>query len=113
MARQSYRNSQLTHNRPVALPGYSGTCPTLEIFSYDSMRYESLRSVNTAGLTHLAFAVEDVAAVLDKSKQEGGGQVGELVKTQYPNNVTAIFVYAKDIEGNIIELQSWDKHENQ
>ena len=57
----------------------------------------------------MAFEVDDVALVLQKILEEGGGQVGELIKTKYPNNVTATFVYAKDIEGNIIELQSWEK----
>lgn len=93
----------------LALPGYSEHLPTLEIFSYDSMDENQTKAINSIGLAHLAFEVDDVAAVLEKVKQEGGGQVGEIVKTQYPNHVTATFVYAKDIEENIIELQSWEK----
>ena len=37
----------------------------------------------------------------------GGEQVGEVVTAAYPNNMEAVFVYARDPEGNIIELQSW------
>ena len=37
----------------------------------------------------------------------GGGQVGEIVTAAYPNSMEAVFVYARDPEGNIIELQSW------
>jgi predicted enzyme related to lactoylglutathione lyase len=94
----------------LALPGYEGNLPTLEIFSYNDMDHNNSKVINGIGLGHLAFEVEDVAAVLQKIKEEGGGQVGELIKTEYPNHVTATFVYAKDIEGNIIELQSWEKH---
>jgi predicted enzyme related to lactoylglutathione lyase len=93
----------------LTLPGYDGSYPTLEIFTYSNMQHNSLRAVNAIGLAHLAFEVEDVAATIQKIKQEGGGQVGELIETSYPNNVTATFVYAKDIEGNIIELQSWKR----
>lgn len=93
----------------LTLPGYEEELPTLEIFSYDNMDYESRKVLNGVGLAHLAFEVDDVLEVLEKIKQEGGGQVGQLVKTEYPNNVIATFVYAKDIEGNIIELQSWKK----
>lgn len=93
----------------LALPGYEENLPTLEIFSYDAMNSDNPKMINGIGLGHLAFEVEDVEAVLEKILQEGGGQVGELVKTKYPNHVTATFVYAKDIEGNIIELQSWSK----
>ncbi len=32
---------------------------------------------------------------------------GELVKTEYSDGRKAVFVYAADPEGNIIEIQSW------
>jgi predicted enzyme related to lactoylglutathione lyase len=91
----------------LALPGYEEFLPTLEIFSYSSMNTDNPKAINSIGLAHLAFEVDDVQAILQKIKEEGGGQVGELIKTEYPNKVIATFVYAKDVEGNIIELQSW------
>jgi len=39
----------------------------------------------------------------------GGSTVGELVTASYPNGLDAVFVYARDPEGNILELQSWEK----
>ncbi|MDR3598545.1 VOC family protein [Clostridium sp.] len=102
------QNAHITGEHLV-LPGYEVSLPTLEIFSYDGMDSSNPKILNSIGLAHLAFEVDDVSAILQKIKQEGGGQVGELIKTQYPNNITATFVYAKDLEGNIIELQSWDK----
>ena len=93
----------------LTLPGYEEDHPTLEIFSYNSTDESNPKILNGIGLSHLAFKVEDVPLVLKKIIEEGGAQVGELIKTTYPNNITATFVYAKDIEGNIIELQSWEK----
>lgn len=93
----------------LSLPGYDGKLPTLEIFSYNNLNLDNPKAVNGVGLAHLAFEVEDVAVLLGRIKQEGGGQVGEIVRKEYPNHVTATFVYATDIEGNIIELQSWGK----
>lgn len=102
------KNAHVTGEH-LTLPGYEEFHPTLEIFSYNNSDSNNHKAINGIGLSHLAFEVDDVALVLQKILEEGGGQVGELIKTKYPNNVTATFVYAKDIEGNIIELQSWEK----
>lgn len=93
----------------LVLPGYGEDHPTLEIFSYGEMNSDNPKVLNGIGLGHLAFEVEDVLTVLKQILKEGGSQIGELVRTEYPNHATATFVYAKDIEGNIIELQSWSK----
>ncbi len=93
----------------LTLPGYGEALPTLEIFSYNSMNSVNPKAVNGIGFGHIAFEVENVTEMLEKIKSAGGGQVGELVRTEYPNSITATFVYARDIEGNIIELQSWEK----
>ena len=91
----------------LLLPGYDTAHPTLEIFSYDSLRDALPPEVNRPGLAHLAFEVDDVEATLATILAAGGGQVGEVVTAAYPNNMEAVFVYARDPEGNIIELQSW------
>ena len=86
----------------LLLPGYDDSHPTLEIFSYDSLRDALPPEVNRPGFAHIAFEVEEIVAA-------GGGQVGETVTAAYPNDMEAVFVYARDPEGNIIELQSWRK----
>lgn len=91
----------------LTLPGYDGALPTLEIYSYHNMDINNPKLINGVGLAHLAFEVDDIDSFLKKIKQEGGEQLGEKVSASYPNNVTATFVYAKDIEGNLLELQSW------
>ena len=63
--------------------------------------------INRPGIAHIAFEVDDVEVTLKEIITAGGSTVGELVTAAYPNNLEAVFVYAKDPEGNIIELQSW------
>lgn len=91
----------------LCVPGYNEEHPTIEIFSYDEMLDGGEPQINATGLAHLAFEVDSVRETLDLLLKAGGTQLGELVTADYPNNVTATFVYARDIEGNIIELQSW------
>lgn len=90
----------------LCLPGYENDHPTLEIFSYDTME-KSCNILNKCGIAHLAFEVDDVKQTLQLLLQKGGSQIGELVRTEYEDGRTAVFVYATDCEGNIVELQSW------
>ena len=94
----------------LLLPGYGDDHPTLEIYSYEEMEESALPVTNRPGLAHLAFEVDDVRETLKKVIACGGSTVGELVTADNPNNDNkrAVFVYARDIEGNIIELQSWE-----
>lgn len=90
----------------LCLPGYDMDHPTLEIFSYEQViPNEAL--INKCGFAHIAFEVDDVEQTLHRLLEAGGGQVGEVVHTEYEDGKKAIFVYAKDIEGNIVELQNW------
>jgi len=91
----------------LSLPGYGENGPTLEIFSYNEMD-ETQKMINSIGFAHIAFAVDDVAYVLNLVIKNGGTIVGELVKQKYSNGKTGTFVYCRDIEGNIVELQKWE-----
>jgi len=93
----------------LLLPGYTEDHPTLEIFSYSREEQGNSKLINNHGFGHLAFEVDDVRETMQKIIDAGGGQVGELVESLYPGNIRGTFVYAKDIEGNIVELQSWHK----
>jgi catechol 2,3-dioxygenase-like lactoylglutathione lyase family enzyme len=93
----------------LLLPGYGEDHPTLEIFSYDSVKDTVVAQINSPGFAHIAFEVDDVEATLAKIINAGGKCVGEVVTAEYPDDVEAVFVYARDPEGNIIELQSWRK----
>jgi predicted enzyme related to lactoylglutathione lyase len=91
----------------LLLPGYGSDHPTLEIFSYDTIKDTVIAEINRPGIAHLAFEVDDVEMILEEIIRAGGGKVGEVVTAEYPDDIEAVFVYAKDPEGNIIELQSW------
>ncbi len=91
----------------LLLPGYGEHHPTLEIFSYDTMKESTVSEINQPGIAHIAFEVDDVEATLAEILNTGGSCVGELVTTRYADGREAVFVYARDPEGNIIELQSW------
>ncbi len=92
----------------LVLPGYDKNHPTIEIFSYDQKEGDFTHRINTFGIAHLAFEVDNVSETLEKVLAKGGGIVGELVHAEYEDGRNATFVYATDIEGNILELQSWD-----
>ena len=92
----------------LRLPGTGEKGPTLEIFQYDDEK-EGSKEVNRTGFAHIAFSVEDPLSLLEKVIAEGGGRLGEPVTFDVPGVGTIVFVYAKDPEGNIIELQKWEK----
>lgn len=91
----------------LLLPGYGEDHPTLEIFSYDMQEGEISPEINRPGIAHIAFEVDDVETTLAQIISAGGSSIGEMVTAAYPNGKEAIFVYARDPEGNILELQSW------
>ena len=91
----------------LVLPGFEGNSPTLEIFQYDENLDNGLSVANRKGFGHIAFVVDDVQAVLEKVLENGGSVVGEIVESEIKNAGIITFVYARDLDGNIIELQSW------
>lgn len=95
----------------ITLPGHGDNGPTLEIFTYKEMLEGEAVTANTVGLTHIAFEVDDVDAVLEKALAHGGRELGRIIEKQVEGVGTLAFVYFRDPEGNIVEIQSW-KMEN-
>lgn len=93
----------------LLFPGYGDEHPTLKIFSYNTQKETVSAEINRPGIAHIAFEVDDVEATLAEIISAGGSNLGELVTAAYPDDLEAVFVYAQDPEGNIIELQSWRK----
>jgi len=91
----------------LVLPGHGPDGPTLEIFSYDHLLDRPDPVVNERGFGHLAFLVDDVPAALKAVRDAGGGAIGEVATTLVNGVGTLTVVYAKDPEGNILELQNW------
>lgn len=91
----------------LLLPGFGDEGPTLEIFQYNQDIPHPQKSINTRGFGHIAFSVDDVEACLKKLLDNGGSTVGETVRGQVDGAGPIHLVYAKDPEGNIVEIQKW------
>jgi predicted enzyme related to lactoylglutathione lyase len=90
----------------LKLPGAEGV--TLEIFQImPSPNAQLVPVINRKGLGHLAFHVSNVQAVLQKVIENGGAPLGEVIVRKYESMGTLTAVYAKDPEGNFIEIQNW------
>lgn len=91
----------------LRLPGDRDDGPTLEIFSYNQLVEPQLPSANQCGFGHIAFAVDDVNEALQAVIAAGGSTVGNIVTTEVDRVGVLRIVYARDPEGNIVELQRW------
>ncbi|MEL6803310.1 MAG: VOC family protein [Bacteroidota bacterium] len=95
----------------LRLPGHGPNGPTLEIYQYDPV--EPLEAIlpNRRGFGHIAFEVEDVKSIAKSVEAYGGSLQGRITKRKVEGVGTITFVYARDPEGNLIELQSWKYEE--
>jgi len=91
----------------LRLPGYGDDGPTLEIFSYDQLIERDLPRANECGFAHIAFGVDDVDEALQAVIAAGGSSVGEIAAAEVKGVGLLRVVYARDPEGNIVELQKW------
>ncbi len=93
----------------LRLPGYIDG-PTLEIFEYEPGKDGNIPSaIDMHGLGHIAFEVESVEQIQAKLLAHGGSKLGELIKKEYEGIGILTMVYSRDPEGNIIEIQNWQK----
>ena len=69
--------------------------------------YEAVQSqkINRQGLAHIAFRVDAVEECLKAVFAEGGSKLSDIIRKNIPGVGNLTFVYAKDPEGNFIELQ--------
>ena len=93
----------------LSLPGYEAG-PTLEIFGYQpEQNRDDEPAINLQGFGHLAFHVAAVEAILAKLEAHGGQPLGKIIRREYETLGLLTAVYARDPEGNIIEIQNWQK----
>ena len=86
--------------------------PTLEIFQYNQSPESSPKEIHLPGFAHLAFQVDDVAAYLAMVLHHGGSTVGEITEKTIEKVGRITFVYCRDPEGNILELQKWSREDD-
>jgi len=91
----------------LSLPGYEKNGPTLEIYQYEIIENQKDIQPNKKGFGHIAFEVENVEKILDKVLSNGGQRLGEITKKKIEGKGEITFVYVRDPEGNLIELQNW------
>jgi catechol 2,3-dioxygenase-like lactoylglutathione lyase family enzyme len=91
----------------LLLPGHGPDGPTLEIFRYDETVEQSHPTADRLGFGHLAFLVDDLDATLAQLLAAGGTSLGTVAETEIPDAGRLRVVYARDPEGNILELQRW------
>lgn len=92
----------------LLLPGHGEKGPTLEIYQYESIEDQQVAPPNKRGYGHIAFEVESVETTLKNMIKNGGTANGEVIKRKVEGLGEITFVYARDPEGNLIELQSWE-----
>lgn len=92
----------------LILPGYGDDGPTLEIFSYETMKERGMGDANTCGFSHIAFLVDDVQAMYNKALAHGGQALGKVTRKTIETVGDLTLIYFRDPEGNIVEIQSWD-----
>lgn len=92
----------------LRLPGSTNNNgPTLEIYSYTKME-ENLNPIpNRKGFGHIAFLVADVESICQKICKYGGTSLGKISKKTINEIGLLTFVYCRDPEGNILEIQNW------
>ncbi len=97
------------HGVHLLLPGYGAGGPTLEIYSYEQIDHRPPVNPNSTGIGHLAFEVDDVETIVHRLKQNGGSTCGEISSRQIEGVGKITFIYTRDPDGNIIEIQHWDR----
>lgn len=86
----------------LRLPGRGSQGPVLELYSMSGG--DQTTWSHGPGQGQIAFEVEDLEGAVDRVKEAGGANLGEIVEWQSPSGSTARFVYMRDPEGNIIDL---------
>ena len=92
----------------LRLPGFGDSGPTLEIFQYSESVDTAPPPSNRVGFGHIAFSVEDVEAARDAVLAAGGSELGTVESIVITGAGKITWVYVRDPEGNIIELQRRD-----
>lgn len=93
----------------LLLPGHGINGPTLEIYSYQDIEPLEPVNPNTRGIGHLAFEVEDINRVLASIIEHGGAKNGQISSRSVEGVGKITFIYTRDPDGNLIEIQHWDK----
>ena len=93
----------------LILPGHGENGPTLEIFSYADTQGREPLMANHTGFTHIAFEVDDVEKTLNQALNLGATLLGQVTRKEVQGVGTLQFIYFRDPENNIVEIQAWER----
>ena len=93
----------------LILPGHGDNGPTLEIFTYETLEQRAPIMANHLGFTHIAFEVDDFDETYAKARSMGAAELGHPTEKTIDGVGVLKFVYFRDPEGNIVEIQEWKK----
>lgn len=94
----------------LRLPGHGDPGPRLEIFNVAGCEPAEPGRVTRPGLMHLCFEVDNAHETLAQMLAAGGRVQGEIVDSgTVPGVGRADFGYARDPDGNIVELIAWNR----
>lgn len=80
----------------------------IEIIEYDKSLTTEECLPNREGFSHIAFLVDDVDACVQRVLLFGGKKFGEISEKDFGGQALT-FIYMRDSDGNIIELQNYRK----
>ena len=103
---------QRFRGRHLRVPGHGENGPTIEIFSPSTPGDDSGKRLTRSGFSHVAFEVDDVDAKRAQIKELGGDDYGELVTIDIAGAGLLTLIYMSDPEGNVVELQKWNRVES-
>lgn len=92
----------------LLLPGHGDQGPTLEIYTYLQIQELAPGAANRRGFSHVAFEVTDVEETVAAVVEHGGSLAGRVTRRRIEGVGVITFVYARDPEGNLIEIQHWE-----
>jgi catechol 2,3-dioxygenase-like lactoylglutathione lyase family enzyme len=91
----------------LVLPGHGNNGPTLEMFTYEAMEQRAPLMANHLGFTHIAFEVDNFAETYAKALSMGATALDQPTEKAIEGVGVLTFVYFRDPEGNIVEIQAW------
>lgn len=103
------RPAARAQGRHLRLPGHGENGPTLEIFEFENAAAPLGSEIARPGFAHIAFEVPDVVAKRAEIISAGGSDYGEIVTLDIAGAGKLTLCYMRDPEGNIVELQTWNK----
>ena len=95
----------------IELPGEESRGPTIEIFTHAISAQGNPAAYNAPGIGHFGIVAdtrEDVYSLYRRVLDHGGSSDGRIASRYYPElQKTCTMVYAKDPDGNIVEILNW------